>query len=79
MFRNLVLAAAVGCAALAPTGPASAQSTSVPNGAYYGVYFPTTTIVAMAVRNNNIGATTIFTQTFNIRSRPGCRRASSQA
>ena len=65
MFRNLVLAAAVGCAALAPAGPASAQSNSVPNGAYYGVYFPTTTIVAMAVRNNNIGATTIFTQNFN--------------
>jgi hypothetical protein len=65
MLRNLVLAAALICAALAPAGPASAQSNSVPNGAYYGVYFPTTTIVAMAVRNNDVGATTIFTQNFN--------------
>jgi hypothetical protein len=65
MFRNLVVAAAVGCAAFAPAGPALAQSNRVPNGAYYGVYFPTTTIVAMAVRNNDIGATTIFTQNFN--------------
>jgi hypothetical protein len=65
MLRNLVLLAAVAGATLGPAGPVSAQSNRVPNGAYYGVYFPTTTIIAMAVRNNNIGATTIFTQDFN--------------
>jgi hypothetical protein len=65
-MRRSVLLAALASAVVAAAAPsAGAQSTTVPNGAYYGVYFPTTTIVAMSVRNNDIGATTIFSQNFN--------------
>jgi len=66
-MRRPLLLATLSAALLAAGAPsAGAESTTVPNGAYYGVYFPTTTIVAMPVRNNDIGATTIFTQNFNL-------------
>jgi hypothetical protein len=53
-------------AVLALAAPAFAQAPNPPlNGAYYGVYPPTNTAVAMAIRNNVIGPTSVFSMGFN--------------
>jgi hypothetical protein len=58
-----LLASALAILALAAI--ASAQAPSPPlNGAYYGAFPGTNTIVAMGIRNNVIGATSVFSMNF---------------
>jgi hypothetical protein len=65
MTRIVPLAAAA-LAALVLAAPASAQAPNPPlNGTYVGAYPGTTTLVAMSIRNNVIGPTSMFTMDFN--------------